>query len=176
MWKFLHSNLLLGVQMLWHPIWTYKWNDSLKALFSFLSKQLCKCGFEKCRGIIGGKSQRMNGLTSSKSSQPIATHKKSGRSKEKRKSKHKLKKRVNNNSMVFLRGNYWNKGNAKGWHLQSGFNVLGGDFWLIFFSPLHSDPSLFQRGHLSEEPSENMNTPTRLAPQLQMKPMSNRER
>lgn len=121
--------------MLWHPIWTYKWNVSLKALFSFLSKQLCKCGFEKCRGIIGGKSQRMNGLTSSKSSQPIATHKKSGRSKEKRKSKHKLKKRVNNNSMAFLRGNYWNKGNAKGWHLQSGFNVLGGDFWLMFFSP-----------------------------------------
>lgn len=38
----------------------------------------------------------MNGLTSSKSSQPVATHKKSGRSKEKRKSKHKLKKRVSN--------------------------------------------------------------------------------
>ncbi|XP_036199659.1 histone-lysine N-methyltransferase ASH1L isoform X6 [Myotis myotis] len=93
--------------------------------FNVEKQQLCKCGFEKCRGIIGGKSQRMNGLTSSKSSQPVATHKKSGRSKEKRKSKHKLKKR---------------------------------------------------RGHLSEEPSENMNTPTRLAPQLQMKPMSNRER
>lgn len=125
MWKFLHSNLLLG--MLWHPIWTY----SLKALFSFLSKQLCKCGFEKCRGIIGGKSQRMNGLTSSKSSHhPIATHKKSGRSKEKRKSKHKLKKRVNNDLMAFLRGNYWNKGDTKGWHLQSGFNILWGDFWL----------------------------------------------
>ncbi|KAM7054636.1 histone-lysine N-methyltransferase ASH1L isoform 1-T1 [Molossus nigricans] len=93
--------------------------------FNVEKQQLCKCGFEKCRGIIGGKSQRMNGLTSSKSSQPMATHKKSGRSKEKRKSKHKLKKR---------------------------------------------------RGHLSEEPSENINTPTRLAPQLQMKPMSNRER
>lgn len=94
--------------------------------FNVEKQQLCKCGFEKCRGIIGGKSQRMNGLTSSKSSHhSIATHKKSGRSKEKRKSKHKLKKR---------------------------------------------------RGHLSEEPSENMNTPTRLAPQLQMKPMSNRER
>uniref|UniRef100_A0A8D0PP50 ASH1 like histone lysine methyltransferase n=1 Tax=Sus scrofa TaxID=9823 RepID=A0A8D0PP50_PIG len=93
--------------------------------FNVEKQQLCKCGFEKCRGIIGGKSQRVNGLTSNKSSQPVSTHKKSGRSKEKRKSKHKLKKR---------------------------------------------------RGHLSEEPSENINTPTRLTPQLQMKPMSNRER
>ncbi|XP_068397063.1 histone-lysine N-methyltransferase ASH1L isoform X2 [Eschrichtius robustus] len=93
--------------------------------FNVEKQQLCKCGFEKCRGIIGGKSQRVNGLTSNKSSQPVTTHKKSGRSKEKRKSKHKLKKR---------------------------------------------------RGHLSEEPSENINTPTRLTPQLQMKPMSNRER
>uniref|UniRef100_A0A2K6M6G3 ASH1 like histone lysine methyltransferase n=1 Tax=Rhinopithecus bieti TaxID=61621 RepID=A0A2K6M6G3_RHIBE len=93
--------------------------------FNVEKQQLCKCGFEKCRGIIGGKSQRVNGLTSSKNSQPMATHKKSGRSKEKRKSKHKLKKR---------------------------------------------------RGHLSEEPNENINTPTRLTPQLQMKPMSNRER
>lgn len=93
--------------------------------FNVEKQQLCKCGFEKCRGIIGGKSQRMNGLTSHKSSQLVSTHKKSGRSKEKRKSKHKLKKR---------------------------------------------------RGHPSEEPSENINTPTRLTPQLQMKPMSNRER
>ncbi|XP_025236828.1 histone-lysine N-methyltransferase ASH1L isoform X1 [Theropithecus gelada] len=93
--------------------------------FNVEKQQLCKCGFEKCRGIIGGKSQRVNGLSSSKNSQPMATHKKSGRSKEKRKSKHKLKKR---------------------------------------------------RGHLSEEPNENINTPTRLTPQLQMKPMSNRER
>ncbi|XP_059269738.1 histone-lysine N-methyltransferase ASH1L isoform X1 [Mustela nigripes] len=93
--------------------------------FNVEKQQLCKCGFEKCRGIIGGKSQRVNGLTSSKSSQPVATHKKSGRSKEKRKSKHKLKKR---------------------------------------------------RGHLSEAPSENMNTPASSAPQIQMKPMSNRER
>ncbi|XP_035306390.1 histone-lysine N-methyltransferase ASH1L isoform X4 [Cricetulus griseus] len=93
--------------------------------FNVEKQQLCKCGFEKCRGIIGGKSQRMNGLTSHKNSQPMSTHKKSGRSKEKRKSKHKLKKR---------------------------------------------------RGHPSEEPSENINTPTRLTPQLQMKPMSNRER
>ncbi|XP_026645020.1 histone-lysine N-methyltransferase ASH1L isoform X2 [Microtus ochrogaster] len=93
--------------------------------FNVEKQQLCKCGFEKCRGIIGGKSQRVNGLTSHKSSQPVSTHKKYGRSKEKRKSKHKLKKR---------------------------------------------------RGHPSEEPSENINTPTRLTPQLQMKPMSNRER
>ncbi|XP_075418923.1 histone-lysine N-methyltransferase ASH1L isoform X3 [Tenrec ecaudatus] len=93
--------------------------------FNVEKQQLCKCGFEKCRGIIGGKSQRMNGLSSSKSSQPMGTHKKPGRSKEKRKSKHKLKKR---------------------------------------------------RGHLSEEPSEHINPPTRLTPQLQMKPMSNRER
>ncbi|XP_041511419.1 histone-lysine N-methyltransferase ASH1L isoform X2 [Microtus oregoni] len=93
--------------------------------FNVEKQQLCKCGFEKCRGIIGGKSQRVNGLTSHKSSQPVSTHKKYGRSKEKRKSKHKLKKR---------------------------------------------------RGHPSEEPSENISTPTRLTPQLQMKPMSNRER
>ncbi|KAJ7417403.1 hypothetical protein WISP_64732 [Willisornis vidua] len=33
-----------------------------------------------------------------------------------------------------------------------------------------------QRGHLPEEPSEGVNAPTRLTPQLQMKPMSNRER
>ncbi|KAL1772606.1 histone-lysine N-methyltransferase ASH1L isoform X1 [Sigmodon hispidus] len=93
--------------------------------FNVEKQQLCKCGFEKCRGIIGGKSQRMNGLPSHKSSQPMSTHRKCGRSKEKRKSKHKLKKR---------------------------------------------------RGHPSEETSENINTPTRLTPQLQMKPMSNRER
>ncbi|XP_051849806.1 histone-lysine N-methyltransferase ASH1L isoform X2 [Antechinus flavipes] len=92
--------------------------------FNVEKQQLCKCGFDKCRGIIGGKSQRMNGLTS-KSSQPVTTHRRPGRSKEKRKSKHKLKKR---------------------------------------------------RGHLSEEPNENVSTPTRMTPQLQMKPMSNRER
>ncbi|RMB93912.1 hypothetical protein DUI87_29648 [Hirundo rustica rustica] len=33
-----------------------------------------------------------------------------------------------------------------------------------------------QRGHIPEEPSESVNAPTRLTPQLQMKPMSNRER
>lgn len=62
--------------------------------FNVEKQQLCKCGFDKCRGIIGGKSQRMNGLTS-KSTQPVTTHRRPGRSKEKRKSKHKLKKRVN---------------------------------------------------------------------------------
>ncbi|NWX56863.1 ASH1L methyltransferase, partial [Promerops cafer] len=92
--------------------------------FNVEKQQLCKCGFDKCRGIIGGKSQRMNGL-SSKNNQPVSTHRRPGRSKEKRKSKHKLKKR---------------------------------------------------RGHIPEEPSESVNAPTRLTPQLQMKPMSNRER
>ncbi|NWU52687.1 ASH1L methyltransferase, partial [Dromas ardeola] len=92
--------------------------------FNVEKQQLCKCGFDKCRGIIGGKSQRVNGL-SSKSNQPVSTHRRPGRSKEKRKSKHKLKKR---------------------------------------------------RGHIPEEPSESVNAPTRLTPQLQMKPMSNRER
>uniref|UniRef100_K7FD93 ASH1 like histone lysine methyltransferase n=1 Tax=Pelodiscus sinensis TaxID=13735 RepID=K7FD93_PELSI len=92
--------------------------------FNVEKQQLCKCGFDKCRGIIGGKSQRMNGL-SGKTSQPVTTNRRPGRSKEKRKSKHKLKK---------------------------------------------------GRGHIPEEPNESVNTPTRLTPQLQMKPMSNRER
>ncbi|XP_064416656.1 histone-lysine N-methyltransferase ASH1L isoform X2 [Latimeria chalumnae] len=92
--------------------------------FNVEKQQLCKCGSEKCRGIIGGKSQRVNGL-SNKASQPASVHKRPGRSKEKRKSKHRLKKR---------------------------------------------------RGHIPEEPSDNVSTPTRLTPQLQMKPMSNRER
>ncbi|NWU94235.1 ASH1L methyltransferase, partial [Upupa epops] len=92
--------------------------------FNVEKQQLCKCGFDKCRGIIGGKSQRVNGL-SSKNNQLVSTHRRPGRSKEKRKSKHKLKKR---------------------------------------------------RGHIPEEPSESVNAPTRLTPQLQMKPMSNRER
>nr|XP_033779941.1 histone-lysine N-methyltransferase ASH1L isoform X2 [Geotrypetes seraphini] len=92
--------------------------------FNMEKQQLCKCGFDKCRGIIGGKSQRMNGLQN-KSNQLLGTHRRPGRSKEKRKCKHKLKKR---------------------------------------------------RGHTPEEPSDSVNTPTRLAPQLHMKPMSNRER
>lgn len=92
--------------------------------FNLEQQQLCLCGFEKCRGIIGGKSQRMNGLQS-KTNPLLSSHRRTGRSKEKRKSKHRLKKR---------------------------------------------------RGHLPEEPSESISTPTRLSPQLQIKPMSNRER
>ncbi|XP_042296720.1 histone-lysine N-methyltransferase ASH1L [Sceloporus undulatus] len=92
--------------------------------FNVEKQQLCKCGFDKCRGIIGGKSQRVNGLPS-KSSQLVTAQRRPSRSKEKRKSKHKLKKR---------------------------------------------------KGHAPEEPSESSSTPTRLTPQLQMKPMSNRER
>ncbi|KAM8920883.1 histone-lysine N-methyltransferase ASH1L [Pelodytes ibericus] len=60
--------------------------------FNTEKQQLCKCGFEKCRGIIGGKSQRMNGLTN-KASQLLSSHRRPGRSKEKRKSKHRLRKR-----------------------------------------------------------------------------------
>ncbi|XP_044304600.1 histone-lysine N-methyltransferase ASH1L isoform X2 [Varanus komodoensis] len=92
--------------------------------FNVEKQQLCKCGFDKCRGIIGGKSQRMNGLLS-KTNQPVAAQRRPSRSKEKRKSKHKLKKR---------------------------------------------------KGHVPEESGESSSTPTRLTPQLQMKPMSNRER
>ncbi|XP_053559190.1 histone-lysine N-methyltransferase ASH1L [Bombina bombina] len=92
--------------------------------FNTEQQQLCKCGFEKCRGIIGGKSQRMNGLTN-KTGQLLSAHRRPGRCKDKRKSKHRLKKR---------------------------------------------------RGHLSEDHSDTLGTPTRLSPQLHMKPMSNRER
>lgn len=35
---------------------------------------------------------------------------------------------------------------------------------------------VLQKGHVSEEPGETSGTPNRLTPQLQMKPMSNRER
>ncbi|XP_069806925.1 histone-lysine N-methyltransferase ASH1L [Dendropsophus ebraccatus] len=60
--------------------------------FNTEKQQLCKCGFEQCRGIIGGKSQRMNGL-SSKATGHLSSHRRAGRSKEKRKSKHRLKRR-----------------------------------------------------------------------------------
>lgn len=43
----------------------------------------------------------MNGL-SSKSNQPVSTHRRPGRSKEKRKSKHKLKKRVSRKDRVWV--------------------------------------------------------------------------
>ncbi|KAM4662430.1 LOW QUALITY PROTEIN: histone-lysine N-methyltransferase ASH1L [Discoglossus pictus] len=92
--------------------------------FNMEQQQLCMCGYEKCRGLIGGKSQRMNGLAN-KTGQLLSSHRRPGRSKEKRKSKHRLKKR---------------------------------------------------RGHLPEDRSDTMGTPTRLGPQLHMKPMSNRER
>ncbi|KAM4014454.1 LOW QUALITY PROTEIN: histone-lysine N-methyltransferase ASH1L [Anomaloglossus baeobatrachus] len=59
--------------------------------FNTEKQQLCKCGFEQCRGIIGGKSQRMNGLTVKSGHYPL--HRRPGRSKEKRKSKHRLKRR-----------------------------------------------------------------------------------
>ncbi|XP_056410497.1 histone-lysine N-methyltransferase ASH1L [Hyla sarda] len=59
--------------------------------FNTEKQQLCKCGFEQCRGIIGGKSQRMNGLNSKTGH--LSTHRRPGRSKEKRKSKHRLKRR-----------------------------------------------------------------------------------
>ncbi|XP_043539953.1 histone-lysine N-methyltransferase ASH1L isoform X4 [Chiloscyllium plagiosum] len=92
--------------------------------FNLEKQQICKCGAEKCRGIIGGRSQRVNGLLN-KNGQHANGQKKPGRLKEKRKSKHRLKKR---------------------------------------------------RGHVSEEPSENVNNPAKLSQPHQMKPMSNRER
>lgn len=52
-------------------------------------QQICKCGSTGCRGIMGGKTQRLNGQvkTKSTSSRPV------GRPpKDKRKSKHRLKK------------------------------------------------------------------------------------
>ncbi|XP_062897918.1 histone-lysine N-methyltransferase ASH1L isoform X1 [Mobula hypostoma] len=60
--------------------------------FNLEKQQLCKCGAEKCRGIIGGRSQRMNGQLN-KHGQQANGQKKPGRLKEKRKSKHRLKKR-----------------------------------------------------------------------------------
>ncbi|XP_063802675.1 histone-lysine N-methyltransferase ASH1L [Pseudophryne corroboree] len=60
--------------------------------FNMEKQQLCKCGFERCRGIIGGKSQRMNGQTN-KGNHLLPSHRRLGRSKEKRKSKHRLKRR-----------------------------------------------------------------------------------
>ncbi|XP_019958031.2 histone-lysine N-methyltransferase ASH1L isoform X1 [Paralichthys olivaceus] len=61
--------------------------------FNTEEQQVCKCGSESCRGIIGGKSQRINGL-------PAKTGgtRRLGRLKEKRKSKHQLKKREEESS------------------------------------------------------------------------------
>uniref|UniRef100_A0A8B9HQ03 ASH1 like histone lysine methyltransferase n=1 Tax=Astyanax mexicanus TaxID=7994 RepID=A0A8B9HQ03_ASTMX len=61
--------------------------------FNTEEQQVCKCGSEGCRGIIGGKSQRINGLPG-KAGGSGGGAKRLGRLKEKRKSKHQLKKRV----------------------------------------------------------------------------------
>uniref|UniRef100_K1RCH0 Putative histone-lysine N-methyltransferase ASH1L n=1 Tax=Magallana gigas TaxID=29159 RepID=K1RCH0_MAGGI len=54
--------------------------------FNVDAQQLCRCGSENCRGVIGGKTQRVNGLVKEKSKGP-------GRPpKDKRKSKNRLKK------------------------------------------------------------------------------------
>lgn len=68
--------------------------------FCLLSlQQVCKCGSESCRGIIGGKSQRINGLPGK-----TGSARRLGRLKEKRKSKHQLKKRVSgwSKSRIFV--------------------------------------------------------------------------
>uniref|UniRef100_A0AAY4DKA3 Histone-lysine N-methyltransferase ASH1L n=1 Tax=Denticeps clupeoides TaxID=299321 RepID=A0AAY4DKA3_9TELE len=66
--------------------------------FNTEEQQVCKCGSESCRGIIGGKSQRINGLPPKTSGSGA---RRLGRFKEKRKSKHQLKKRVRSDSNKF---------------------------------------------------------------------------
>ncbi|XP_061616459.1 histone-lysine N-methyltransferase ASH1L isoform X2 [Phyllopteryx taeniolatus] len=61
--------------------------------FNTEEQQVCKCGSESCRGIIGGKSQRVNGLPGK-----TTGTRRLGRLKEKRKSKHQLKKREEESS------------------------------------------------------------------------------
>ncbi|XP_061598213.1 histone-lysine N-methyltransferase ASH1L [Cololabis saira] len=61
--------------------------------FNTEEQQPCKCGSESCRGIIGGKSQRINGLPGK-----TGGARRLGRLKEKRKSKHQLKKREEESS------------------------------------------------------------------------------
>ena len=52
-------------------------------------QQICKCGTEKCRGVMGGKTQRLNSAIKDKVNSPRPV----GRPpKDKRKSKHRLKK------------------------------------------------------------------------------------
>uniref|UniRef100_A0AAY4DJ39 Histone-lysine N-methyltransferase ASH1L-like n=1 Tax=Denticeps clupeoides TaxID=299321 RepID=A0AAY4DJ39_9TELE len=63
--------------------------------FNTEEQQVCKCGSESCRGIIGGKSQRINGLPPKTSGSGA---RRLGRFKEKRKSKHQLKKREEESS------------------------------------------------------------------------------
>ncbi|KAL5005481.1 hypothetical protein ScPMuIL_018937 [Solemya velum] len=65
---------------------TYDYNFDA---FNLDSQQMCKCGSGKCRGVIGGKTQRLNGLSREKNTptRPV------GRPpKDKRKSKHQLQK------------------------------------------------------------------------------------
>ncbi|KAL4636164.1 histone-lysine N-methyltransferase ASH1L isoform X1 [Arapaima gigas] len=68
--------------------------------FNTEEQQVCKCGSESCRGIIGGKSQRVNGLPGKGSGGNGAGggNRRQGRLKEKRKSKHHLKKREEESS------------------------------------------------------------------------------
>ncbi|XP_035476266.2 histone-lysine N-methyltransferase ASH1L isoform X2 [Scophthalmus maximus] len=61
--------------------------------FNTEEQQVCQCGSESCRGIIGGKSQRINGLPAK-----AGGTRRLGRLKEKRKSKHQLKKREEESS------------------------------------------------------------------------------
>lgn len=65
--------------------------------FNTEEQQACKCGSEGCRGIIGGKSQRINGLPG-KGGGSGGGARRLGRLKEKRKSKHSLKKREEESS------------------------------------------------------------------------------
>lgn len=65
--------------------------------FNTEEQQACKCGSEGCRGIIGGKSQRINGLPG-KGGGAGGGARRLGRLKEKRKSKHSLKKREEESS------------------------------------------------------------------------------
>ncbi|KAJ8334994.1 hypothetical protein SKAU_G00406330 [Synaphobranchus kaupii] len=61
--------------------------------FNMEEQQVCKCGSESCRGIIGGRSQRVNGLPGKGGGAG-----RPGRLKEKRKSRHQLKKREEESS------------------------------------------------------------------------------
>ncbi|XP_062867038.1 histone-lysine N-methyltransferase ASH1L [Trichomycterus rosablanca] len=65
--------------------------------FNTEEQQACMCGSEGCRGIIGGKSQRINGLPG-KAAGSGSGARKFGRLKEKRKSKLQLKKREEESS------------------------------------------------------------------------------
>lgn len=65
--------------------------------FNTEEQQVCKCGSEGCRGIIGGKSKRINGLPA-KGAGSGGGARRLGRLKEKRKSKHSLKKREEESS------------------------------------------------------------------------------